>query len=196
MAAMNSQRGTGEELHPPKSPLKGGLCAHVDGNWASKGGFRCVGVSSAMGCRLEGGGTDLHPPKSSKKAGPCSGFALVELIAALFVLSAGVFGAITLYDTGMERMRAQQEELMAMSVLQYAMEPVQAMDAMGLDTWSNTETAPPGMQHLEDAGMERLVSARTEGLFEVQAILRWRGAGGRVMERSLTTLVYAGEHGP
>ena len=146
--------------------------------------------------RTREGGCGIHPPGCPLKRGPLTGFALTELIAALFVLSVGVFGTLTLYYTGMERMRAQQQELMATAVLQYEMEPVQAMDAEALETWSNAETEPPGMHDLENAEVERRVSERDGDLFEVWAVLRWRGVGGRLMERSLTTLVYAGEDRP
>lgn len=146
--------------------------------------------------RTRDGGCGIHPPGCPLKGGPSNGFALIELIAALFVLSVGVFGTLTLYYTGMERMRAQQQELMATAVLHYEMESVQAMDAADLEAWSNAETEPPGMHDLEDAEIERRVSERDGELFEVRAVLRWRGAGGRLMERSLTTLVYAGEDRP
>ena len=148
-------------------------------------------------------GKALRPPQSPPRfrgdmlqGGLCSGFALVELIAALFVLSAGIFGTITLYHAGMDRMRAQQQEQMAMSVLQYEMESVRTMDAADLDAWSNDETAPPGLELLENAEIERRVSARNGDLYEIQAVLRWRGVGGRLMERSLTTLAYGRENGP
>ena len=130
------------------------------------------------------------------RRGPSTGLALTELIAALFVLSVGVFGTITLYYTGMERMRAQQQEPMAMAVLHHEMEPVHTMNAEDLEAWSTAETEPPGMQHLEDAEIERRVTVRDGELFEVSAVVRWRGAGGRSMERNLTTLVYAGEDRP
>ena len=146
--------------------------------------------------RTREGGCGIHPPGCPLKRGPLTGFALTELIAALFVLSVGVFGTLTLYYTGMERMRAQQQEPMAMAVLHHEMEPVHTMDAADLEAWSTAETEPPGMQHLADAEIERQVTERDGELFEVSAVVRWRGAGGRSMERSLTTLVYAGEDRP
>lgn len=146
--------------------------------------------------RTREGGCGIHLARCPLKGGPSNGFALTELIAALFVLSVGVFGTLTLYYTGMDRMRAQQQELMATAVLQYEMESVGTMDAADLAAWSNAETEPPGMHDLEDAEIERRVSERDGDLFEVWAVLRWRGVGGRLMERSLTTLVYVGEDRP
>ncbi|MFP4172668.1 MAG: hypothetical protein ACLFV4_07120 [Candidatus Hydrogenedentota bacterium] len=140
--------------------------------------------------------TKIHPPQCPLKRGPSSGLALTELIGALFVLSVGVFGTLTLYYTGMDRMRAQQQEGMAMAVLHYEMEPVHAMNAEDLEAWSATETGAPGLQDLAEAKIERGMAERDGNLYEVWAVLRWRGAGGRLMERSLTTLVYAGEDRP
>ena len=129
-----------------------------------------------------------------------AGVSLLELIAALFVFTIGLLGSLKMYDVTIDKVRAMREADIAVCALQNEMETMRAMPFESL-----TERAgAPFVSHTPD--MDQLVQVtptvdvRPYGdpvlaLKEVRASVRWRGDNGRVIEKTLTTLIGKREAG-
>ena len=130
-----------------------------------------------------------------------AGVSLLEIVAALFVFSVGLLGSLKMYDVMLDKVRAMRENDIAVCALQNEMETLRAMPFEALAE----RTGAPFVSHTPD--MEQLVQVlptvdvRPYGqpalaLKEVRISVRWRGDNGRVIEKTLSTLIGRKEAGP
>ncbi len=148
-----------------------------------------------------------------RRACPRSGFHLLEVTTAIFVVTAGAFGAITLLQQGLSHIRETQEHLIANQIVVNEMETARAIVMNGKATppfvslgnphGRNARRAihqdAPGMDRLRNAVGRVEVRAREDlgaGLHEIDVTLRWSGNRGRTLEKRLTTLAETGEFAP
>jgi type II secretory pathway pseudopilin PulG len=122
------------------------------------------------------------------------GYTLVEAVAALFVLSAGLLGTLQMYDHAMDKMRAMREMAIAGETVQNEIEFLRSIPFAGLQ---DCENAP---FHDLKSDLSKFVNATPAltirpaadpalRLKEVTATLRWTGDNGRMMKRTATTLI-------
>ena len=122
------------------------------------------------------------------------GYSLVELIAALFVLTVGLLGTIQVYHFGLDRIRTMREGAMASRMVQNEIETLRARPFSELDHGENARfiSGNPDAEVLVNATPS--VTIRPYGspnlrLKEVCVSLRWTGEHGRTLERAVTTLI-------
>ncbi len=123
-----------------------------------------------------------------------SGFALIELIAALFILTIGLFGVIQMYRFGLSKMRAMNESVIAIRAIQ---NEVETLRAMRFDELENADAAPfrsetPAATELANATCAVTICDYGDGglpLKEVTVTLRWTGEHGRTITKSVKTLI-------
>jgi len=127
-----------------------------------------------------------------------AGFTLLELSAALFVLTVGLFGVFQLYMFGVHRGRAINEAALANRAAQNEIETLRALPFSQLTP--RTEAAFTG----DAPNLEGLVNAKGRltirdlpgyhgRLKEATVVVQWRGDRGRRIEKRLTTLI--ADHG-
>jgi len=132
--------------------------------------------------------------RNRRSARTCRGFALLELIAALFILTMGMFGVVQMYLFGLDKMRAMNETAVAMRAIQNEVETVRAMP---FDELRNVEAGPFRSETPETAELVNAVPAVTirdydggaRRLKEVTVSIRWTGEHGRTITKRVTTLI-------
>jgi len=129
-----------------------------------------------------------------------AGVSLLELIAALFVFTIGLLGSLKMYDVTIDNVRAMREADIAVCALQNEMETLRAMPFESLTERAGAPfvSRTPDMDQLVQ--VTPTVEVRPYGdpvlaLKEVRASVRWRGDNGRVIEKTLTTLIGKREAG-
>jgi len=123
-----------------------------------------------------------------------SGFALVELIAALFILTIGMFGVIQMYHFGMAKMHAMNESAVAIRAVR---NEVETLRAVPFDELRNVEAGPFRSETPAVAELVNVVPAvaikdygdGTQRLKEVTVAIEWTGEHGRLIRKSVTTLI-------
>ena len=130
------------------------------------------------------------------------GFTLLELVAALFVVSLGLFGVIQLLHFGVANTHALNEAKLATRAVQNEIETLRALPYSAL---RNVEGGPFVSEPAELAPMVNVKPRLTiqdydEGappLKHVTATVSWTGEHGRRIEKTLTTLIAdkGGRHG-
>ena len=132
--------------------------------------------------------------KTEKLLKDRAGLTLIELIAALFVLTVGMFGVIQMYHFGLDKMRALNEYAIAMRAIQNEVETLRSVPFSQLD---NTDS---GQFRSETPELAMLVNATPtvsitdydggrKRLKQVTVSLRWTGEHGRTIEKKVTTLI-------
>jgi len=127
-------------------------------------------------------------------SGRRGGFALIELIAALFVLTIGMFGVIQMYHFGLAKMQAMNESAIAIRAVR---NEVETLRAVPFDDLQNVEAAPfrsetPGMDELVNVVSDVAIKDYDGGagrLKEVTVAVKWTGEHGRRIEKRVTTLI-------
>ncbi len=122
------------------------------------------------------------------------GFSLIELNCALFVVTAGIFGALGTYQLVMDKTRALNEYALAERIVRNELECLRALPFAALEAGENTpfRTQTPGMERLVHATTAVDVRDRADvapGLKEVRARIAWTGEKGRTIDYELVTLV-------
>lgn len=125
-----------------------------------------------------------------------AGFTFLELSAAIFVLSVGIFGVLGMFQVGIAKTKVVAESMIALRAVQNEMEIRVATPFADLVVG---ESLPFISHTAETDGLvlaERLVtiadrSDRGLSLKEITVQLRWVTENGRVSTRKLTTLVRA-----
>ncbi len=127
-------------------------------------------------------------------SGRRDGFALIELITALFILTIGMFGVIQMYHFGLAKMQAMNESAVAIRAVR---NEVETLRAIPFDKLQNVEAAPfrsetPAMAELVNvvpAVAIKDYDGRAKRLKEVTVAITWTGEHGRTIKKSVTTLV-------
>ncbi len=123
-----------------------------------------------------------------------SGVTLIELTAALFVLTVGMFGVIQMYHYGLGKMHALNESAVAMEAIQNEIETLRSLPFSQL---RNTDSGPfvsetPTLASLVNATPSVTIkdfAAGPKRLKEVTVSIRWTGENGRTIEKKVTTLI-------
>ena len=128
------------------------------------------------------------------------GFSLIELVAALFVLSVGLLGTVQVYHFGLDKIRAVRENAIATRAVQNEVETLRALPYSRL---SDRENAPflsstPDLDRLVNATPAVAVRPCADPALRVKEVtvsLRWTGDNARTMKRAVTTLIADKEAG-
>ena len=122
------------------------------------------------------------------------GFSLIELNCALFIIIFGLFGMMQIYLVSIDKMRVNQEEILALRVLENELEGLRAMpfDALVVGEGRAFEQEIPAAYALVKATGSTRITIYPEGggrLKEVTVLLRWVGDNGRIRHKALTSLL-------
>ena len=123
-----------------------------------------------------------------------SGFSLLELTTALFVLTLGLFGAVQMFQLGLAKMRVVNEAGIAVRAVQNEIETLRSLPFSEL---GDVQSGPfisetPETANLVNASTS--VSIRDYGepetaLKEVTVRIVWAGEHGRTIKKVQTTLI-------
>jgi len=118
----------------------------------------------------------------------------MESTAALFVAAVGLFGVLQMYEYGTQTLRTVQEHTIAGRALQNEMESLRGLPFDQLEAGKRLEfiSTTPETDRLLRAKAWVNIREREEAqgeLLQVTASLRWTGEHGRIIKRSVTTLI-------
>lgn len=124
----------------------------------------------------------------------CRGFSLLEMTAALCVLSLGLFGAIQMYHTGTEALRNLRDANLAVTAIHNELETLRTLpfDSLPEGDTGDWHSRSSGVDALPDASPRvavRNVADGCPGLKEVTVSIAWLGPNGRQITKSVTTLI-------
>mgnify|MGYP001496035593 CR=1 FL=1 len=132
--------------------------------------------------------------RRSRRQPPRAGFSLFELTCALFVITTGIFGVIQLYTLGLDKTKAANEYAIARTAIDNEIETLRALpfDELKNGRTESFRSRTPALEKLVNAKGIVVITDRTgdtRGLKQVEVILRWKGEYGRLIEKSMTTLI-------
>lgn len=125
-----------------------------------------------------------------------AGFSLVELMAALAVLTIGLLGSVSLYYFGMDKMKAARETSTAMRAARNEIEYWRAQPFDSLRAGSRDVLAA-GERDLADLPNARAAvtiddePAAPGRLKRVSVSIAWTGENGRTVRKGAATLIAA-----
>lgn len=123
-----------------------------------------------------------------------SGFTLLEIIAAIFIVSVGLFAVIQLFHFGFGKLHAMNEKEIALRAIQNELETLRSRP---FDELANVKDGPfvsetPELTRLINVRATVTIepyAAETVALKQVGASVVWTGEHGRTIRKELTTLV-------
>lgn len=123
-----------------------------------------------------------------------SGVTLLELTAALFVLTVGMFGVIRMYHFGLNKMHALNESAVATEAIQNEVETLRSLPFSELRNTKRGHfvSETPALSRLVNATPSVTISDFPGGprrLKEVTVSIKWTGENGRTIQKKVTTLV-------
>jgi len=123
-----------------------------------------------------------------------AGFALLELIAALFVLAVGLMGALQMHNVIAAKLRHMDECQTAARAVDAEIETLRAMPFNQLADRENAPfvSEPFGTGDLVNFTPSLTIRPHTDAnlkLKHVTAAVRWTGENGRTIEKSAATLI-------
>lgn len=128
-----------------------------------------------------------------KRHSQTSGFTLLELTCALFVITTAGFGALQLYNVGLERIMEIGELDVATETLRNEMEHTRLLPFDQLQDREGFTNPSPALDRLHEATVAIEVSEVSPSLKVVNVTLRWQSRHGRWITRSLATRVASQE---
>jgi len=134
----------------------------------------------------------LTVPKYGSKRN--AGFTVLELTAAIFVMTVGLAGVAQLCRFGLDRMRIMEEQAIAVQAMQNEMESLRSMPFSALTDGAHSFVSTAAtLERLGPLVEARVTIAPVPGvsapLKEVTASVVWRTGNARRAERSITTLI-------
>lgn len=121
------------------------------------------------------------------------GTMMVELVCALFIITAGLFGVLQMYTLAFDKTAYVAEYVIALRALENEIEILRALPFEALESGKELPFRS------ETPELARLVNARgtvdiagveaLPGVKEIKVTLQWTGELGRSIEKSLTTLI-------
>jgi len=131
---------------------------------------------------------------SAKIGGGECGLSLLELVAAIFVLTVGVMAVIQSQFVVLDKMRDVNEYHVATRALVNELEYLRALPFEGLAAGEGLpfRSVTPALERLHAAEGRVTIHPRAQGLpglNEVMVQIRWRGEHGRWIEKRMDTLV-------
>lgn len=123
-----------------------------------------------------------------------SGAAMVEIVTALFIVTFGIFSVLTMYHVGIAKTRAIREHDLVMNALQNELDGLRAMpcECLPRDWNGDFRATKPNLPDFVNLRPHLRIQPSGEGradLLEVTVGIRWSGEHGRLIEKSLTTLI-------
>jgi Tfp pilus assembly protein PilV len=123
-----------------------------------------------------------------------AGTTLIELVAALFVITIGLFGVIEMYHFGINKIHALNEYKIAMRAVQNEIETLRALPFSELRNTDDGEfrSDTPEVATLVNATPAVTITDYAEGekqLKHVEVSVKWTGEHGRTIEKRVTTLI-------
>lgn len=121
-----------------------------------------------------------------------AGTSLLELSCALFLVTLGVFGALTLHAQAMSGTRGLHQTAVAFDALRNELETLRAtnFDALKLGTAQAFRSDLALLERLVDgAGSVDIEATPLPDLVQVTARVAWTGDTGRRIEQRLTTRI-------
>jgi len=112
-------------------------------------------------------------PAPAGAAGDERGFSFVEVIVAMFILTAGLLPLVALFTMGVQRMTASTPMLMAREKAREAIESVHAARDTGEASWATIRNSDDGgvfltgAQPIRHPGNDGLVNTSDDGAIEV-----------------------------
>lgn len=132
----------------------------------------------------------MYPSNHRKKCR--HGLSLVEVLCAMSLITGGVFASMQVFQQSANQMRTLAQEQLALRVLENEIELMRGA-TMSVEPGENLPLAsgPEELSQLPQASGVRTVfpHGQVPGLARVVVRLQWSGPHGRLMTRSLTTLV-------
>lgn len=156
-------------------------------------GFWTLDLGSSTSSLPSSRSTSIQNPKSIvNRQSAISGYTLLELVAALFVLTVGMMGTVTTYHFGLEKIRAMRESAIAVRAAQNEVETLRATPFRDLTDRENAPfiSASPDLDQLVHG--TPAVTIRSQSglpLKEVAVSVRWSGDNGRTITKRVTTLI-------
>ena len=119
---------------------------------------------------------------------------MLELIAALFILSVGLFGVIEMYHFGITKMHVINESAVAMRAVQNEVETLRSIPFAELVNVENgpVRSVTPAAAKLVNATPTvtiRDYEGSSQSIKEVVVSMKWTGEHGRTIEKRVTTLI-------
>lgn len=121
-----------------------------------------------------------------------SGSTLIELTCALFLVTMGVFGAMTLHLRAMDGTRGLQQEAIALQALRNEIETLRAADFDSLVPGADEpfRTQDGLLERLFDGhGAVQISPTPVVDLVEVSVRVDWKADSGRKAHQALTTRI-------
>ena len=123
-----------------------------------------------------------------------AGFYLNELMCALFLVSAGLLGALQSHTLALEKAKWVSEYAIATRALANEIETLRALpfDALEPGRELPFRSATPELERLVRANATVTIADKSDdapGLKQVRATVAWRGEHGRRIQKHLVTLV-------
>jgi Tfp pilus assembly protein PilV len=119
---------------------------------------------------------------------------LIELTAALFVLTVGMFGVIQMYHFGLDKMHALNETTIAIHAIQNEIETLRSQPFSELHNTDKAQfvSETPALSRLVNAEPNVTITDYGEAskrLKHVTVSIRWIGENGRTIQKTATTLI-------
>jgi Tfp pilus assembly protein PilV len=123
-----------------------------------------------------------------------TGMSLIELTAALFVLTVGMFGVIQMYHFGLNKMHALNETTVTMHAIQNEIEMLRSLPFSELHNTDKAQfvSETPALSRLVNAKPHVTITDHGEAsrrLKHVTVSITWTGENARTIQKSVTTLI-------
>jgi len=122
------------------------------------------------------------------------GYSLIELLAAIFILSTGLMGVIQTYHAGLERIRTLREYAVARQAVQNEVETLRALPFDALADRENAPfvSSPLSLNKLVNAAPAVTINPGADPALRLKTVsvaIRWTGENGRTLREGVVTLI-------
>jgi hypothetical protein len=129
-----------------------------------------------------------------RRAAGGAGFSLIELCTALFIVTVGTFGVLTMFIHGLNKVRVINQTRIAVRAVQNEIETRRAMPFDQLMPGNSPFVSQtPELERLDEARTAVLIADDTSvapaRLRRITASVAWVGENGRRIEKRLSMLI-------
>lgn len=123
-----------------------------------------------------------------------SGYSLIELMVAIFILSVGLMGVLQTYHLGLDRIRTLREYAIARQAVQNEIETLRALpfDALTDRAKASFVSSALDLDKLVNATPVVTIKPGADPalrLKKVSVAIRWTGENGRTLREGVVTLI-------
>ena len=120
--------------------------------------------------------------------------AMIEIVTAIFIVTFGLFAMLNMYHFGLSKARTLREQDMVMNALQNEIDALRAKPFSELSSdWDagfiETEPVLGKVVGLETHLTIQALEPDRLDLLQVAASIQWRSENGRLIKKTLTTLI-------